>query len=222
MSEVMVSEGIIESYWLLKDYWTRVRFAYQTENGGWSDIDVVAYDPETRHLVIAESKVRGPKKAIYAYTELTQDKYGSLLDYDGNNYFSFLKNLPRICSDGILLKNFSRMVDKITVQLVSNYVIDQDVVEDAKAAVLAQVKSILPKMKCEIEVMLNSTMDIMVQVIEQENEMTKGRRYGNAMLDIAREMNRYAHPDIKYAGRGDKEALRAQMISPLIDTLKRK
>lgn len=222
MSEVMVSEGIIESYWLLKDYWTRVRFAYQTENGGWSDIDVVAYDPETRHLVIAESKVRGPKKAIYAYTELTQDKYGSLLDYDGNNYFSFLKNLPRICSDGILFKNFSRMVDKITVQLVSNYVIDQDVVEDAKAAVLAQVKSILPKMKCEIEVMLNSTMDIMVQVIEQENEMTKGRRYGNAMLDIAREMNRYAHPDIKYAGRGDKEALRAQMISPLIDTLKRK
>ncbi|MEQ6278626.1 hypothetical protein [Kluyvera sp. 142053] len=222
MSEVMVSEGIIESYWLLKDYWTRVRFAYQTENGGWSDIDVVAYDPETRHLVIAESKVRGPKKAIYAYTELTQDKYGSLLDYDGNNYFSFLKNLPRICSDGILFKNFSRMVDKITVQLVSNYVIDQDVMEDAKAAVLAQVKSILPKMKCEIEVMLNSTMDIMVQVIEQENEMTKGRRYGNAMLDIAREMNRYAHPDIKYAGRGDKEALRAQMISPLIDTLKRK
>lgn len=61
-----------------------------------------------------------------------------------------------------------------------------------------------------------------MQVIEQENEMTKGRRYGNAMLDIAREMNRYAHPDIKYAGRGDKEALRAQMISPLIDTLKRK
>lgn len=222
MSEVMVSEGIIESYWLLKDYWTRVRFAYQTENGGWSDIDVVAYDPETRHLVIAESKVRGPKKAIYAYTELTQDKYGSLLDYDGNNYFSFLKNLPRICSDGILFKNFSRMVDKITVQLVSNYVIDQDVMEDAKAAVLAQVKSILPKMKCELEVMLNSTMDIMVQVIEQENEITKGRRYGNAMLDIAREMNRYAHPDIKYAGRGDKEALRAQMISPLIDTLKRK
>lgn len=222
MSEVMVSEGIIESYWLLKDYWTRVRFAYQTENGGWSDIDVVAYDPETRHLVIAESKVRGPKKAIYAYTELTQDKYGSLLDYDGNNYFSFLKNLPRICSDGVLFKNFSRMVDKITVQLVSNYVIDQDVMEDAKAAVLAQVKSILPKMKCEIEVMLNSTMDIMVQVIEQENEMTKGRRYGNAMLDIAREMNRYAHPDIKYAGRGDKEALRAQMISPLIDTLKGK
>ena len=222
MSEVMVSEGIIESYWLLKDYWTRVRFAYKSQNRGWSDIDVVAYDPETRHLVIAESKVRGPKKAIYAYTELTQDKYGSLLDYDGNNYFSFLKNLPRICSDGILFKNFSRMVDKITVQLVSNYVIDQDVMEDAKAAVLAQVKSILPKMKCEIEVMLNSTMDIMVQVIEQENEMTKGRRYGNAMLDIAREMNRYAHPDIKYAGRGDKEALRAQMISPLIDTLKRK
>lgn len=222
MSEVMVSEGIIESYWLLKDYWTRVRFAYQTENGGWSDIDVVAYDPETRHLVIAESKVRGPKKAIYAYTEVTQEKYGSLLDYDGNNYFSFLENLPRICRDGVLFKNFSRMVEKLTVQLVSNYVIDQEINETAKATVLKRVKHLLPKMQCEIDVMLDSTMAIMVQVIELENEMTKGRRYGNAMLDIAREINRYAHPDIKYAGRGDKDALKSQMISPLIDVLKGK
>lgn len=222
MSEVMVSEGIIESYWLLKDYWTRVRFAYQTENGGWSDIDVVAYDPETRHLVIAESKVRGPKKAIYAYTEIAQGKHGSLLNFDGNNYFSFLENLPRICSDGILFQDFSRMVDKITVQLVSNYVIDRELKKKATATVLKRIKKLLPDMQCEIEVMLDSTMDIMVQVIELENEMTKGRRYGNAMLDIAREINRYAHPDIKCAGRGDKEALRAQMISPLIDTLKGK
>lgn len=221
MSEVMVSEGVIESYWLLQDYWTRVRFAYQTQNGGWSDIDVVAYNPETKHLVIAESKVRGPKKAIYAYTETTQEKYGSLLDYDGNNYFSFLANLPIICADGVLFNNFSRMVDRLTVQLVSNYVIDQEISAKAKATVLKRVKGILPKMQCEIDIMLDSTMAIMVQVIELENEMTKGRRYGNAMLDIAREINRYAHPDIKYAGRGGKEELKAQMISPLIDALTR-
>lgn len=222
MSEVMVSEGIIESYWLLKDYWTRVRFAYQTPNGGWSDIDVVAYNPETQHLVIAESKVRGPKKAIYAYTEATEKKYGSLLDYDGNNYFSFLENLPLICSDGIIFKDFSRMVKKLTVQLVSNYVIAQDVSDAAKATVLERVQQLLPELSCEIDVMLDSTMAIMVQLIEQENEMTKGRRYGNAMLDIAREINRYAHPQIKYAGIGNKETLKAQMITPLIEALKGK
>ena len=112
------------------------------------------------------------------------------------------------------------MVEKLTVQLVSNYVIDQDMNEKAKATVLKRINHLLPKMQCEIDVMLDSTMAIMVQVIELENEMTKGRRYGNAMLDIAREINRYAHPDIKYAGRGDKDKLKAQMISPLIDALK--
>lgn len=219
MSEVMVSEGIIESYWLARRYWTQVRYPYQTENGGWSDIDVIAYSPEDKHLIIAESKVRGSKKAIYAYTKATEEKYGSLLKFDGNNYFSFLDNLPTICSDGLIFNKFNRMVKKLTIQLVSNYVIDANIKEKAKSTVLKKVNKLLPDSPYEIEIMLDSTMDIIVKVIEQENELTQGRRYGNAMLDIARELNRYAHPQIQYAGSGMKEDLKAQMISPLIDAL---
>lgn len=68
MSELMHSEAIIEAEWLLKGYWTKPRFAFQTLKGGWSDVDILAHNPETKHLVIAESKVRGPKSHVYAYT----------------------------------------------------------------------------------------------------------------------------------------------------------
>ncbi|VFS71549.1 Uncharacterised protein [Kluyvera cryocrescens] len=136
MSEVMVSEGIIESYWLLKDYWTRFDLPIKPKMVAGVILTLSPTILKRVTWLSPNQKYAALKKLSMPTTELTQDKYGSLLDYDGNNYFSFLKNLPRICSDGILFKNFSRMVDKITVQLVSNYVIDQDVMEDAKAAVL--------------------------------------------------------------------------------------
>ncbi|MBU4185423.1 MAG: hypothetical protein KKI12_06545 [Proteobacteria bacterium] len=64
MSEAMTSESIVEAEWLLKGYWTKMRFAFQTDKGGWSDVDILAYHPESKHLVISESKVRGPKGVI--------------------------------------------------------------------------------------------------------------------------------------------------------------
>lgn len=58
MSEAMTVELIIDAYWALKGYWTHPRFSFQTEKGGWSDFDVVAYHPSDKVLVISESKVR--------------------------------------------------------------------------------------------------------------------------------------------------------------------
>jgi hypothetical protein len=46
MSEMMTAEAIIEAEWLLAGYWTKPRFALQTEAGHWSDIDVLSYEPE--------------------------------------------------------------------------------------------------------------------------------------------------------------------------------
>lgn len=69
MSEVMTSESIIEAEWLLKGYWSKMRFAFKTPKGAWSDVDVLAYNPEEKHLVISESKVRGPKNIVCGYTK---------------------------------------------------------------------------------------------------------------------------------------------------------
>jgi len=221
MSEAMISESIVESEWILRGYWTRMRFPYQTDNSGWSDIDVLAYNPESRHLVISESKVRGPKKCIFAYTEHTKSAYGTILEYDKNNYFSFLENLPIICSDNVIFSDFNKMVKRLTIQLVSNYVIDDALKEEAKNTVLHRVRKLIPDTKANIDVRLDSTMDVIAKVIELENTHDQGRRYGHPMLDIAREINRYSKPNIRSAGQGKENtnSIREQAIRALKGTI---
>ena len=202
MSEAMTSEAIIESEWILKGYWTKMRFAYQTPKGGWSDIDVLAYDPEKKHLVISESKVRGPKKDIFAYTEHTKTEYGTILEYDEDNYFSSLRNLPEICKDGVIFATFSKMVKQMTVQLVSNYVIEKALKAEAEKSVMDKIENLIPNSKVTLRIMLDTTLDVIARVIALENEHGQGRRYGHPVLDIAREINRYTNPNVRYAGRG--------------------
>jgi hypothetical protein len=54
MAEAMTVETIVEADWQMRGFWTRLRFPLQTPKGGWSDIDLVAYNPEDQHLAIAE------------------------------------------------------------------------------------------------------------------------------------------------------------------------
>ncbi|WP_423909326.1 hypothetical protein [Candidatus Spongiihabitans sp.] len=224
MSEAMISELIVESEWILKNYWTKTRFAYQTESGGWSDVDVLSYHPETKHLVISESKVRGRKKAIHAYTEHTKRKYGTILEYKAT-YFSFIPNIPKICSNHVVFTKFSRMVKTITIQLVSNLVIAKSLKNDAESSVLEEIekymKEELPGSKAKIEVMLDSTIDVISRVVEDENKHNQGRRYGHPMLDIAREINRYFYPDVGGAGKrtDQTESVKKQATQSFIQAI---
>src|SRR3990172_2998720 len=115
MSEAMTVETIVEAYWQMQGgYWTRLRYPFQTKKSGWSDIDILAYNPEKKILVIAESKVRGPKRDVYVYTKDSKKKYGDIFDFDyGVGYLSFLSHLKTVCSDGLLFSNFEKMVDKV-------------------------------------------------------------------------------------------------------------
>ncbi|MBE8233041.1 MAG: hypothetical protein HAW67_04840, partial [Endozoicomonadaceae bacterium] len=182
----------------------KMRFAFKTRKGAWSDIDMLAYNAETKHLVISESKVRGQKKDVFAYFQHTKDKYGSITRYD-DEYFSFIKNLPDFCADGVIFNNFSKMVKRITIQLVSNYIIESALKEEAKQSVLELVARGIPNLQIKVDIMLDTTMDVMARVIAEENVHPQGRRYGHPMLDIAREFNRYFNPDVSYAGRGKEK-----------------
>jgi hypothetical protein len=82
MAEAMTVETIVETDWILKGYWTKLRFPFKSENG-WPDIDILAYAPEKREFIISESKVRGPKKLVYAYTRYSKRRYGNIFKYDG-------------------------------------------------------------------------------------------------------------------------------------------
>ncbi len=203
MSEAMTVETIIEADWLMRGFWTKVRYPLRTSRGGWSDIDVLAYNPKTRELIIAESKVQGPKRAVYAYTSATKKKFGDILQYDKdkNNYFRFLRHINRAFDNGVIFSDFPKMVKKVTIQLVSNYFIARDVMPDAEKTVWEKVRKDVPK-SVELHVCLETTLDVIARIISSENKNKQGRRYGHPVIDVAREINRYMHPEIRSAGRG--------------------
>ncbi|MBL8470554.1 MAG: hypothetical protein KF778_09655 [Rhodocyclaceae bacterium] len=219
MSEAMTAESIIEAEWLLRGYWTRVRYPYQTPKSGWSDIDVVSYDPQKQHLVISESKVQGPKRTLYAYGEAAREKFTKVNKFLPG-YFSFINALKLITANGLLFEDYALMVKATTVQLVSNMIIDPGF----KPKVLEEVKALAAK-ECphltKLEVQIDTTIEVLARVIEAEARHPQGRRYGNATLDIARELNRYLDPAILHAGKQKPvlDALRNIAISPLLDAL---
>lgn len=223
MAEAMTVETIIEADWQMRGYWTKLRVPLQTPKGSWSDIDVVAYHPERRHLVLCESKVRGPKKAVYAYTKYTQQEYGSILDFDErdegvHNYFAFLRHIRSACRDGVLFEHFTKMVKKLTVQLVSNYYVTPDVAEKAMLSVEKKIGRAVPA-GVVLNVRLDTTLDVIARIITEENHKEQGRRYGHPVIDLARELNRYMHPIIHYAGR--EKAATDLVRSKLHETLRK-
>jgi hypothetical protein len=94
-------------------------------------VDVLGYHPERRELVFAESKVRGPKKDVYAFTPYTRKMYGNILEFDEDDYFGFLKHIGGACKDGRIFDDFQKMVRTLTVHLVSNYYVTPECLADA-------------------------------------------------------------------------------------------
>ena len=210
MTEAMTSEQIVEAEWLLKGHWTKLRFAFQTASGkgNWSDIDVLAYEPEAKHLVIAESKVQGRKENVYV-GDIGQSSYWSKL----------VAGLPRCCEDGVIFDDFSKTVRTLTVQLVSNFWIDPAAKNEATKRLVKDIKARVPIGK--VEVMLDTTIEVVARVIEQERSSRRGRRYGHPVLDMAREFNRYLDPRVLGAGRSRSsiDSIRARAIAPLYQAL---
>lgn len=221
MSEAMTVETIVEAYWQLKGFWTKLRYPFQTGGGGWADIDVLAYHPEEKTLVITESKVRGPKTEVYAYTEYTRQKDGDIFEYDEDNYLAFLKYIKPICSKNTVFNNFRKMIDKVIIQLVSNYYVDGKVSREVTRDIQTHIKESIPRgVKTEIKV--DTTLGIISEIIKVEKSIRQGRRYGHPVIDIARELNRYLHPYIRYAGREKKmiESIKRELRKTFLDSLR--
>lgn len=220
MSEAMTVETIVEAYWRLNGFWSKLRFPFQTDGGGWSDVDVLAYHPEQKILVISESKVRGPKNDVYAYTRFSREEYGTIFEYDGDNYFTFLKNIRYICSNKVVFNNFRTMVREIIVQLVSNYYIDDEVLPLVQKEIFKKIEKSVPR-RVEIEVRLDTTLGIICEIAKLERSKKQGRRYGHSVIDIVRELNRYFNPDIKYAGREKVKDIKQKFRNMLSEAMSR-
>ena len=123
----MATELIIDAYWSLKNYWTKVRVPLP--NG--SDFDVVAYNPNKKHLVVAESKARNKKERVYVYNKSEKNFVDSYWE-------KFLCNIPYLWNNdewdtgNYLFDDFNKSVKKLTIHLVSNTYVDKKCIKKAE------------------------------------------------------------------------------------------
>ncbi|TGC09457.1 hypothetical protein [Methanolobus halotolerans] len=206
MAEAMTVETIIQAYWDIKGYWTKMRVPIKV--GGWTDIDVVAYNPMKKELVLAESKVRSTKHTIRAYTEELADSGVNFLDFDrkyGKSYkttgklyyLSFIEKIDNDFLDLVFDKLGIPKDDiKISIHFVSNYYVKEALLESAQNEIRDEINKHISSPYFVDRVLVQTTFDVLCDIISEEEKSIVGRRYGHPVLDIAREINRYMHPDI--------------------------
>lgn len=220
MTEAMTVELIIDAYWTMKGFWTRPRFSFQTEKGGWSDFDIIAHHPNKRILVVSESKARGHATDVFAFTPYTMKKYhcSSFADWESGpkNYLNFISNVPHIWEDNLIFESrreFKKSVSKLILQLVSNYIITPELLskeEESVRALFFRETSIFPLNKSAIRVNLTTPFDLFCEIQSMIIKQPQGRRYGNPILDLARELNRFLYPKVHYGGRGASESAKKE------------
>ena len=229
MAEPMTVELIIDAYWSLKGFWTRPRLSFQTEKGGWSDFDVVAHHPNKRVLVVSESKARGRATDIFAFNSYTMKKYrcSSFAEWESgsDSYLNFISNVPHVWGENLLFESqeeFKKSVSKLLLQLVSNYMIPSNAISKAEESVrdlfFSQVPN-CPLSKNAVHVNLTTPFSLFCEIQSMIIKRPQGRRYGNAILDLARELNRFLYPKVHYGGRGASESAKKENHDRLLRAL---
>ena len=163
----MTVELIAESEWVQKKHWTKLPVPINKTG----DLDVLAYCPKCRHLVGTEVKAQGTKTQVFS---------GKLGPIEGDGYVGpLLKHIEDGCTRDSGLFGFSAQdVSRLTVQLVSNWVIEPSYRDEAHEIVLAAVKARVPVADVDVDVMLDTTLEVFARVIETERCQSQGKRYG--------------------------------------------
>lgn len=210
--EAMVVEQLVAEYWKMEGYFVETRVSFKKERS-WPDIDVMAYNPTEKKLVLAEVKAVGGKKTIRGLnTENTKDYL--LKFFEDVKYFF---NSGAYKQNG-RLKNIE--IETIQLHFAGNINIEKTIIYRYKENNCENLSTELTKIfeKCiseidffkkkEIILQIDSTYNIInklftfdlgVEENEEENneeeyddKCENGKRYGS-ILDLIREMNRYFH-----------------------------
>ena len=234
MAEAMSVESIIEAYWITLNYWTKVRVPYFVEHkekgkkdsGGWSDIDVVAFNPLTKDLILCESKAHGDSSTIKTVTSVIKDTT------------TFRESIAKILGNELIKSTDAK---SLTVHIVANINKEDEfeikysdiksfrkkdnnkkikenkfLLEEIVKAVGLDKASSIKKISLKIESLFTVFSNVIENIASHEKKDIKEfqKRYGNLTLDIAREINRYL--SIK---KHQKNKDPYQIISPNFKTL---
>ena len=222
MAETMTVELIIDAYWTLKGFWTRSRVSFQTGKRGWSDFDIIAYKPSSQTQVVSESKARGRARDVFAFNSYTKKyakrKYNcsTFAEYEEDDYLSFISNIHYIWENNLIFdshKNFKESVSQLILQLVSNYEIAPELLAESEESVRDSFFSTIsgcPLGRRAISVDLTTPFDLFCEIQSMIIKDPKGHRYGNPILDLAREFNRYLYPKVHNGGHGTSALMKKE------------
>ena len=113
------------------------------------------------------------------------------------------------------------MVKSLTVQLVSNCAVSEGVLKSAEHDVMDVVGH--HKLPVLVYPQLDTTIDVLARIIKAERASPQGRRYGHPVLDLAREINRYFFPSVRYAGRSSADIgeVKEQLVASFLKAIGR-
>lgn len=205
-NQANISESVLEAYWKLKKYWTKVRLTYENKK----DFDLVAYNPLEKTLVVGEAKAQSTIKTIYLYHEGFEEEF-----YEKNSeYCKFISEIHKLWEPNFIfktLKDFSDNVENLIIHLVLNVYIQKTEKDEVELNLEKHCRAInkdIPK-NLNITVQIDNFMDIIAKIQNniKKDDFIQSRMYENTILDFMRELKRYTSPDFKDVGhnRNTKE-----------------
>lgn len=224
MQEQMALEGLIAE-WLGARLNTALKQAryhlYRPNNHSYSDLDAVASSPITGTLAIAESKIRGPARVVYAVNSRGPILAGQLSLYapslkDGalaifakhNEWVSPELQMGEHDKPWRKLRHLQLwLVANVFYDIADSAAVDARFTEELRTN--PEIVAALPQ-EVTLSAYIRSTMDVIMDAFVQvESMVTKdmwGARFGHSQLDLLRELVRYKHAQVEGGGAGRSAA----------------
>jgi len=195
--EAMAAESIVATAWELDGFLTKVRWPVRVA-GGYSDIDVVGVDASGT-VRLGECKVRGPARAVY----VAPADFVAWLGEWGK----CVENIERLWCERPGWLPSPGDVSQVEMWFCGNiWFATDDEHRAAEAAFTQMVRGACPHgLKNKAAARVVSTRDLFIDVVtgvrKRIVDEAHGKRFGNAVLDIVRELVRYTSPQPHDGGR---------------------
>ncbi|MEQ1729346.1 MAG: hypothetical protein ABL982_13295 [Vicinamibacterales bacterium] len=210
----MAIEGLVSAVWELEGYLTRVRWPVATERGQYSDIDVVGVSSAA--VRVAECKARGAANAVLVMPD------GVDLEAWLGDWADSLVNVQRLWTSPPEWLPRGRSVHVEFWYCANVWFPSEDVRTSVDAQLTAMLASRAPKVGAPVVGRFYSTLDVLLMAIRgvRKSVQVQGRRFGNPILDILRELVRYTAADPKGGGRGLAPRVVDESMARLTEAIK--
>lgn len=219
-------ELLLEAYWKIQGYWTKVRFPYDAnDKERKKDFDLIAYDPGSKTLVVGEAKAQNTINRVYIYHSGFKN---SDFHVEFKGYTKFISEISNLWTKDDLIFSvseefkkkqekeeiFKENVNKLVIHLLSNTYIEEscrnDITKNLKKKFIDENNWKFDDIKIEIEI--DNFMDLFMKIFEIQIGRKQSRSYDNHILDFIWEFHRYFEPKFqgfcgnKYDGKNLSDA----------------